>query len=378
MNQSAQMPARHRFETAEYLPRAIAALLDGLVLYAIFVAIERVWISSRDYAQSLTVKPLPTAAVIVAVACLALYVLITGALGRTLGMLAVDLRIARSDGSTADRPRLLFRAVLLVAVLGVLWWIEPLLLLAYPLWMLFNDRHLMLHDQLSDTAVHWRSSASMTDQAVDNARAHLGALEPSAARALLGELDQLRRHALADIRTAAPPILVLGLLGLGGMAANRLSNEGGESFAAGYYFWALAGPVGLAVTALSFRRQQRRNGVGTGVLSMVIITILVACAALVTARYSLGGLVAGVGFLAVAVVQRSRLLAAAAVAFSLVNGLEPARAALSGLVESGGQAAGSTFYFGQFDNEFDFLAPGVLGLILLGTGAVALRRDRVR
>jgi len=77
-------------------------------------------------------------------------------------------------------------------------------------------------------------------------------------------------------------------------------------------------------------------------------------------------------------VQRSRLLAAAAVAFSLVNGLEPARAALSGLVESGGQAASSAFSFGQFDNEFDFLAPGVLGLILLGAGAVALRRDRVR
>jgi len=291
------MPARHRFETAEYLPRAIATLLDGLVLYAIFAAVELVWISSRDYAQSLTVKPLPTAAVIVAAACLALYVLITGALGRTLGMLAVDLRIARSDGSTADRPRLFFRAVLLVAVLGVLWWIEPLLLLAYPLWMLFNDRHQMLHDQLSDTAVHRRSSVIMTDQAVDNARAHLAALEPSAARALLGELDQLRRHALADIRTAAPPILVLGLLGLGGMAANRLSNEGGELFAAGYYFWALAGPVGLVVTALSFRRQQRRNGVGTGVLSMVIIAILVACAALVTARYSLGDWSPGSGFL---------------------------------------------------------------------------------
>jgi uncharacterized RDD family membrane protein YckC len=210
-------------------------------------------------------------------------------------MAAVDLRIAGSDGAEASRARLLIRAVVLAAAVGALWWIEPLLV-AYPLWMLFNDKHQLAHDQVSDTVVVRRAAPIATPRAVDNARAQLDALEPPEAKVLLGDLDQLRLHARAKVRTASLPIFILGLLALGGMLANWLVNVVEEYYTLGHYFWALAAPIGLAVTAWWFGRQQRVLGAGTRVGPMVVITSLVACAALVTAPYSLwahhrGGLV---------------------------------------------------------------------------------------
>jgi len=306
------------------------------------------------------------------------YILTTGLVGRTLGMAAVDLRIAGSDGAEASRARLLIRAVVLAAAVGALWWIEPFLLLAYPLWMLFNGQDQMLHDQLSDTVVVRRAAPIATPRAVVKVRAHLGGLEPPAAGVLLGDLDQLRLHARADVRTASVPIIVLGLLALGGMAANLMTNRVDEYHMLGHYFWALAAPVGLAVTAWWFRRQQRVLGAGTRVGPMVMVTILVVCAALVTVKYSLGGLITGAGFLAVAVGQRSRLLAAAAIVFGLVTGVQPAQAALSGLLEYGLQGAYSGFFFGSFENPYELFAPGVLGVILVGAGLVVFRRERVR
>lgn len=373
------MPDGRRFETAGFVPRAVAALLDGLVLYAIFVAIEQIWISTLANPELLLDKlPLPTSITILVTVCLALYIVGTGLVGRTLGMVAVDLRITRSDGSPPCWPRRLLRAVVLIAVVAVLWWIEPLLLVAYPVWMLFNDKHQFAHDQVSDTVVVRRAAPIATPRAVDNARAQLDALEPPEAKVLLGDLDQLRLHARAKVRTASLPIFILGLLALGGMLANWLVNVVEEYYTLGHYFWALAAPIGLAVTAWWFGRQQRVLGAGTRVGPMVVLTSLVACAALVTAPYSLGGLITGAGFLAVAVVQRSRLLAAAAIAFGLVTGVEPAQAALSGLLEYGLQGAYSGFYFGRFENPYELFAPGVLGVFLVGAGLVVLQRERIR
>jgi len=376
---SGSVPDVRRFETAGYLPRTTAALLDGLVLYAIFVAIERMWISSLTDSELLLDKPpLPTSITILVAACVAFYIVGTGLLGRTLGMSAVELRITRADDTAATWSRLLLRAVVLVAVVAVLWWIEPFLLLAYPLWILFNGKQQMLHDQVSDTVVVRRAAPVATPRAVLSARAQLGGLAPPTAGVLLDDLDRLRLNARAKVHTASLPIFVLGLLASCGMAANWVSNVSAQYANLGYFYWALAGPLGLTATAWWFYRQQRVLGAGTRVGPLVLITLLVACAALVTAPYSLGGLITGAGFLAVAVVQHSRLLAAAAVAFGLVTGLEPARAALSGMVEYGLSGAYSRFYFGSFETVFDFLAPGVLGLILIAAGAVAFRRERTR
>ncbi|MBA3411442.1 MAG: hypothetical protein H0U15_11540 [Geodermatophilaceae bacterium] len=54
----------------------MAALLDGLVLYAIFVAIERVWLSSSFDPRTLYVMPsTPTTVVVLMATCLAVYIL---------------------------------------------------------------------------------------------------------------------------------------------------------------------------------------------------------------------------------------------------------------------------------------------------------------
>ena len=62
------MPDAGRFETARFYPRAVADLLDGLVLYAIFVAIERVWLSSSFDPRTLYVMPSTPTTVVVLMA----------------------------------------------------------------------------------------------------------------------------------------------------------------------------------------------------------------------------------------------------------------------------------------------------------------------
>lgn len=360
-----------RRDTAGYGFRVLAALLDGLVMYAIIVVVGWGWLFSLDSGAYTPEGPLPvpTPIAILVAASLALYILVTGVLGRTLGMLAVALRIVSSDGSAPSRLGMLGRAVVLVAVVVGLFWFNRLEVLpAYSLWMLFNSKRQLPHDQLFDTIVIRRRGPRATWKDVEMAETNVGELQPRQAQTLLDDLDHVRRRARGDLHAASVPLFVLGLLAVGGALV-----EWDRSLVS-FLYWALAGPLGLIVTAWWFRLLQHRRGVGTGVGPLVAITILVICATIASGFFSLGGLFTGIGFLAVALTQRSRIVAVAAAIFGLVTGVEqPLRAISTGITNNFPDFSANDF----IRDHGSAVIFAVLGVLLLAAGAVAFRRERI-
>jgi len=228
---------------------------------------------------------------------------------RTLG-----LRIVRRDDGAALGPfKMLGRSFVLLLVAGLLFWVHPALVVAYSLAMLFNTNRQMLHDQIGCTLVIRTTLSVVTPKSAGTALPSLGKLEPPQAPALLEDLDQVRRRARGDLHAASVPLFVLGLLAIGGALADL-----SDPMMVTRFYWRFAGPAGLLVTALWFHRLQRRNGAGTGAGPLVTITILITCVAFASGFLPIGGVITAIGFVALAVTQRNRVLATAAAIFGLV------------------------------------------------------------
>ncbi|MDQ1537244.1 MAG: hypothetical protein QOE58_1637 [Actinomycetota bacterium] len=376
MPASVSAPKVGRFEAAGYRYRVVAALLDCLVLYTMIILIFWSWLLiAQPQDGTPAAPPLVSALIVVFIGT---YVLVTTARGRTMGMRALGLRIVRSDNGAALSPlRVLSRSVVLVVTIGLLLWVDPTLVVVYSLWMLFNTKRRLLHDQITGTVVTRAASSAVnpeTSETDGGALPFLGKLDPPQAQALLNDLDQVRRRAQGDLHAASVPLFVLGLLAVGGAVANLSDNFSSPSMLVNLLYWALAGPVGLVVTALWFRRLQRRQGAGTGAGPLVTITILVTCAAVATAFFLLGGVVTAVGFLALAFTQRNRILATAAVIFGLVTGAQQPFHFISNSVIN---RFPDSSVSGVLEDHGSAIVYAVLGLVLLGVGASAFNRERI-
>lgn len=355
---------------AGYPFRAVAALLDGLVIYAMIIVIFWSWIAITAPQSAMPeAPPLLTA---LGVAGIGLYVLATTALGRTLGMLAVGLRIVRSDGGAALGPRrVLGRSLVLFLATGLLYWAHPSLVVGYSLWMLFNAKRQMPHDQVAGTVVIRTAALTATQTTDGAAQLFLGEVDPPQAQALLDDLELVRRRARGDLHMVSVPLFALAMIALGYAVA------GWETFG-GFYpfsllFGALAGPIGLLLTAGWLHRLQRRQGVGAGVGPLVVIMIFVTCAAVVSGFFPIGGVITAVGFLALAFSQRSRVLAAAAVFFGIVAGAEQPMHAISNGVYNNFPKASAV---GIIEDHGSAIVFAILALLLLGAGAAVRRQER--
>ena len=134
---------------AGYGFRVMAAVIDGLVLYAIIFVTQVIWLNAAHVSAAPEI-PAPPLFIAACVAGFALYLVTTTAGGHTLGMRAVGLRIVRSDGLTGlGVRRALVRTLVLLLTIWLLGWAHPLLVVASSLWMLSNSRRQMLHDQIA-------------------------------------------------------------------------------------------------------------------------------------------------------------------------------------------------------------------------------------
>jgi uncharacterized RDD family membrane protein YckC len=358
-----------RVQAAGYRYRARAAALDCFVLYAMYIVIRVIWLVIAQPRGAVQNEPPLVHALNVVV--IGIYVLATTALGRTLGMRTLGMRIVRRDDGAALGPlKVLSRSFVLVLVAGLLFWVHPALVVAYSVWMLFNTNRQMLHDQIAGTLVIRMTPSVVTPNTTGTALPSLGELEPPQARALLDDLDQVRRRARGDLHAASVPLFVLGLLAIGGALADL-----SDPWMVTMVYWTFAGPAGLLVTALWFHRLQRRQGAGTGAGPLVTITVLATCAALASGFFPIGGLITAIGFVALAVTQRNRVLATAAVMFGLVTAAQQPFGFISNSVYNripNATALGILEYHGSA------VVYAILGSLLFGVGVRALRQERAR
>ena len=363
---SVSAPGVTRIEAAGYSYRARAALLDCLVLYTIVILVSWTWLVIAQPRGAVQNEPPLVYALNVVV--IGMYVLATTALGRTLGMRALGLRIVRrEDGAALGPPQVLSRSFVLLLVAGLLSWVHPALVVAYSLWMLFNTDRQMLHDQIVGTVVIRTTPPVVIPKTADIALPSLGKLEPPQAQALLEDLAQVRRRARGDLHAASVPLFVLGLLAVGGALADL-----SDPMMVTRLYWTFAGPAGLLVTALWFQRL-RRNGAGTGAGPLVTITILTTCAAVAFGFLPIGGVITALGFVALAVTQRNRVLATAAVIFGLVSAAQQPFGFISNSVYNRvPNALGILEYHGSA------VVYAILGSLLLGVGIRAFRQERAR
>jgi len=352
-------------ESAGYGLRVLAAALDALLIVLGLYLISLCW--------SVLTQPMepgyPTSIVALMWAFGLLYIIGTGVLGRTVGMMATGLRITGADGAPTPRLRLMGRAALLSGVVATIvalgaWGWEPLLLIAYSLWMLVDSKHQLPHDRLFGTVVARRAVPTATPETLDKVRSQYGDLPTPVAKMLLGDLDHLRRQTRGALHLASVPMLILGLIALGGAAAG-LERLG----LANYLYWILAGPVGLAGTAWWFTRQRRRDGAVGSLRIIWLITILASCIGGVLVPFSLGGPIAGFGFLAVAITIGSAALGVAAGIFTLVASLELPFFAISNRFPT---SLGEVIDY----NGTTVILAG-LGLLLIGAAGVTFRHERI-
>jgi len=360
-------PDVKRIEAAGYSYRARAAVLDCFVLYTMYIVIRVIWLVIAQPRGAVQNEPPLVHGLNVVV--VGIYVLATTALGRTLGMRALSLRIVhRDDGAALGPLRVLSRSFVLLLVAGLLFWVHPALVVAYSLWTLSNTNRQLLHDQIVGTVVIRTTPSVVTPKTTGTALPSLGKLEPPQARALLEDLDQVRRRARGDLHAASVPLFALGLLAFGGALADF-----SDPLMVTMLYWTFAGPAGLLVTAWWFHRLQRRHGAGTGAGPLVTITIFVTCAAVVSGFFPVGGLITAIGFVALAVTQRNRVLATAAVIFGLVTAAQQPFGFISNSVYNripNATALGILEYHGSA------VVYAILGLLLLGVGVRAFRQER--
>ncbi|GGO99534.1 RDD family protein [Wenjunlia tyrosinilytica] len=350
--------------------RSGAAVLDALVAYAIVLVCGWTWMFAKNPPVTSSYQAVPgyvSATVLIAVW---LYLTGTTAGGGTLGMRVAGLRVRHADNaSPPGLARAAVRSLVLVAAVWLLSGVHSTLVVAYFLLMLFIPGHRLPHDLAAATTVV-RVATTAEPQAVPRAVAARPNLDPTRARAILTDLENLRQRSAGDLHRASVPLIVLGLIELAGAGADL--RQFGDLFVLPWLYWVVAGPVGLAVTAWWYRRFRRRDGAGPGERDIVVIAVLVGCAAVVCAFLPLGGAITAAGFLAVGLVRHSRVLTAAAAVSGIVIGLEqPFHALSTGLTNAYPHVPAAHL----LDQHGTTVVLAVLGMGLLVAGSLTLRRE---
>ncbi|MCX5247134.1 RDD family protein [Streptomyces sp. NBC_00201] len=323
-----------RLPVAGFSARSGAALLDALIACAVLLIASWTWMFVTNASVGAQEQVVPGYVTATSAALVWLYLTVTVSGGGTLGMRAAKLRVVRvRDASLPGPVKAAARSFVLLGTIWLLIAAHPALLVAYVLLMAMFPARLP-HDMAARTAVVGPAFVTATPPTAVASVAPSSApnLEPVQARALLAELDNLRRRSRADLHFVSPPLIALGALALMGAAVAGL--EEGDLIHLALLYWVAAGPVALLVTAWWYRRLRLRNGAGTGESDIILIAILVGCAAIVGTFLSLGGAFTALGFLTLAVTRRSRTLAAAAVLFGSTVELEQFRAVSYGLTNA--------------------------------------------
>jgi len=144
-------------------------------------------------------------------------------------------------------------------------------------------------------------------------------MDATSAGSVLKDVEDIRRRTRQDRRATSVPLLTFGALGIGGAFVQILPGP-----AEGLY-WALAAPVGFAVTAWVLRRHEVGSGVGTRSSSYrrwalgVLVTLLLLPFLVL---FGMPLALIGLGLLTIAVRQRNTFLAVTAGVFAVVGVLD--------------------------------------------------------
>ncbi|HEX2084795.1 MAG TPA: RDD family protein, partial [Solirubrobacteraceae bacterium] len=143
-------------QAAEWLPRVGAALIDGLIRFALAFAFAMLGSIAFAFGETEGEVGVYVGLGIGLVLGLAYAPwMIATRNGQTIGHRAVDTRIVRADGSRVTGGRafvreVLVKAVLIEAVGGFTFGVLPLLNYLWPLW---DERNEALHDKMCETRV---------------------------------------------------------------------------------------------------------------------------------------------------------------------------------------------------------------------------------
>ena len=195
-------------------------------------------------------------------------------------------------------------------------------------------------------------------------------MEASTARDAMAELETVRRQTRRDRRVTSVPLLTFGALTV--LQALTMAREPYRGL-----YWVVAAPAGFAIVAWYYRRHEVSLGVGSpsgtyarwalGILAaLVLLPILV----LFGAPF---GLIA-LGLLIIAVRQRNRYLGVWAVVYGIVGVLDGfyfLTNRVYDVAEFLGYSSGSGGYFRRAPS----VVGGLLGIMLIGAGLVALRHE---
>lgn len=204
----------------------------------------------------------------------------------------------------------------------------------------------------------------------------MGDMAIHGAREQLDHVSRLRQRARAQRAATSVPLLVFGGITLVGGA---LPDAGLGLAGAWSLYWIVAGPLGFWAVHRYQRRRLQRTGVGPGRGSYAAVSLALVLAVVVVGGIFLlfgGPLVAiALGLLAVALYQRNWPLAAAALLYGLVAGLEGFHLISNRLMElvfAFDLNRGTSGYF----PEARSIVIVTLGVVTLAAGLLAARRER--
>jgi len=137
----------------------------------------------------------------------------------------------------------------------------------------------------------------------------------------LQELEEIRRRARRETHPFWFPLVLFGVLGLIAMPFCGVADGRGIAI-----FWAFAGPIGGAVTAFYYRRNELTLGAGVNGLPYVLIALFIMAGAFLTGSLGSGTVrsagpmaVVAVGYLGFARLERSWSVAFVAAGMLLVT-----------------------------------------------------------
>jgi len=196
-------------------------------------------------------------------------------------------------------------------------------------------------------------------------------MDATSARSVLKDVEDIRRRTRQDRHATSVPLLTFGALGIGG-AFVRIAAEPADGL-----YWALAAPVGFAVTAWALRRHEVRTGVGTRSSSYRRWALLVLVTFLLLPLFVFGMPLAliGLGLLTIAMRQRNTYLAVTAGVFAVVG-------VLDGLHFIGNRIGDLNQWLGAYESTGGYASwasevSGALpAAVLLVAGLAARRRER--
>ena len=188
---------------------------------------------------------------------------------------------------------------------------------------------------------------------------------------VIDELEKVRRRTRADRRVSSVPLLTFGVFTLVDAAIRAASNPYRSMY------WVLAAPAGFAFVAWYYRRHEASVGVGSDsdtyrwwALGVLAALMLAPFLVLFGAPQ---GLIA-IGLVTIAVRQNNVYLGAWAAVYGVVGVLDGWYVVTNRLYD----LASWLGLYSETSGYFDWapaLVTGVLGLMLVGAGLLALRKE---